>query len=131
MKTRSIILSLITLFLGLFISKVIQSQPLTISPTDAIKAYQPVAELGELPSFPGGMAERLNYLTEYLPYSLTAVENAIEGDVRVKSVVGTNGNSRKPEPVILDMEVMRRSYALSTSYRARRPDKKLAKESPK
>lgn len=100
METRSIALSLIALFLCLFIGNVLLCQPSSSVPTDDPTALAPVSELDELPTYPGGLEEMSNYLMEHLNYPWTARENAIEGDVRVEFVVGSDGNIE--EPVILE-----------------------------
>ncbi|MBX2877487.1 MAG: energy transducer TonB [Saprospiraceae bacterium] len=95
METRSIAFSLIALFLCLSIGNVLRSQS-----ADEIEAYQPVSELDELPTFPGGLEEMSNYLIENLNYPVAARENAIEGEVRVEFVVGPQGDI--VEPIILE-----------------------------
>ncbi len=100
METRSIALSLIVLFLCLFIGNVLLSQTASGIQTDDMSAFAPISELDELPTFPGGSTELSNYFLQNLHYPLAARENAIEGDVRVEFVVGTNGNIQ--EPLILE-----------------------------
>lgn len=106
MDSRSILLFLIALFLCLFISNILRSQ----SEVDVLgghaTTYQQVVESDELPTFPGESSTSSNYLKENLQHPLAGRENAIEEDARVGLGAGKNGNS--PEPVILDMEVMRK-----------------------
>ena len=105
METRSILLFLTALFLCLFITNILRSQ----SEMDALKGhattYSQVAERDELPTPPGGAAKSPNYRMEDLDDPLTTRENSIEGEKQVEDVVDANGHI--PEPVILDMEVMR------------------------
>ena len=91
METRTIILSLIALFLCLFIGNILFGQSSADSSPHGSPYFQAISELDELSTFPGGVEQMSNNFSKNLPHS-----------------VATHENAKIPEPVILDMEVMRK-----------------------
>jgi protein TonB len=70
------------------------------TPIEIIDNKEPEIYVQEMPSFPGGDAERLKFLKEQIMYPTEAVENGIQGTVYIQFIVDSKGN-------ITDVKVLR------------------------
>jgi protein TonB len=63
----------------------------TVAPKVEEKPVQIVTWVPEMPQFPGGPAEYLNYLKKHIRYPSRAIEEGIEGTLKVSFVVNIDG----------------------------------------
>lgn len=91
MENKSIVWLSLVFALQMFVLTSMSAQALDAQLSTQQKETFSIAELDELPSFPGGLNQMADYLNDHLDYPLTARENAIEGQVKVGFTVGPNG----------------------------------------
>lgn len=92
-------------------------QQQAVPETEAQPAEQPVEKevfqvVEEMPEFPGGMGECMNFLSKNIKYPTQAIENGIQGRVIVQFVVKSDGSIAEPKVVrgvepLLDKEALR------------------------
>ena len=73
----------------------VSEEPVAIKKDDVIEIKNeepPVLFAEEMPSFPGGDAERMKFLADNIKYPPFALENGIQGTVYVQFIIDSKGN---------------------------------------
>ena len=120
LKTRKIVLGKISMGLlmavCLFALTAFGSNEFTVSKTSGVKSEKihgkVYDKVEQMPEFPGGQTELINFLVKSVKYPQQAMESAIQGKVFVSFVIGKKGSvlnakiARGVDP-LLDAEALR------------------------